>query len=130
MSVWQSLTLGDIFPGSAATLAGMKAEADDLFNKYNAVMGQINAKVTALDGIANTTLGLASAMTASGFYMLPLEPAVGGWQTRINAAAGAPPNTGICAGMVIIVQGPDLVAIAEKYSKLTSILTSPVSVPK
>jgi len=130
MADWQSLTLGGIFPGAAATIADLRAEADDLLNKYGAVVGQINAKVAALDGIANTTLGLASAMAAAGFYLLPLEPGVGGWQNRINAAAGAPPNNGACAGMVIIVQGVDVEAIAEQYAQLASVLSSPVSVPK
>lgn len=130
MADWQSLTLGGIFPGAAATIAGLQAEADDLFGKYNAVMGQINAKVAALEGIADTTLGLASAMAAAGFYMLPLEPGVGGWQDRINAAAGAPANNGACAGFVVIVQGVDVAAIAEQYAKLSSVLASPVSVPK
>jgi hypothetical protein len=130
MSAWQSLTLGGIFPGSAATIADLQAEADDLLNKYSAVVGQMNAKVAALDGIIGTTLGLASAMGAAGFYMLPLEPGAGGWQTRINAAAGAPPNNGASAGMVIVVQGPDVLAIADQYAKLSSILTSPISVPR
>lgn len=121
---------GGIFPGAAETVAGLQAEADDLLNKYAAVVGQINAKVLALDAIAANTLGLAAAMTAAGFYLLPLAPAAGNWQSRINTALDAPPTTGVSAGMVIICQGPDLEAVAEQYSRLSSILTSPVAVPK
>lgn len=130
MPNWQSLTLGDIFPGSAQTITQLQAEADDLLNKYGAVVSQINTKVLALDAIASTTLGLADAMASAGFYMLPLDPAVGGWATRINAAAGAPPATGACAGMVIVVQGVDVAAITAQYAQLSSILTSPIAVPR
>ena len=131
MSEWQSLTLASIFPGTAATIAGLKAEADDLLNKYGSLVSQMNSKVMALSAITGSAGDMATALTSSGFYMLPLEPAAGDWQARIAAAGGsAPSHLGACAGIVILVQGVDAAALATQYASLSAILTSPISVPK
>lgn len=124
---WNSVTLGSIFPGPSATIGSLKGQADNLFSKYNGILSQMSAKVSALETMASEATSLSTALTQAGFYKLTLAPGAGGWATRAQSAAGAPPDTGYSCGIMIIVQGPDLVSLGDKFTKLTAILESPVS---
>jgi hypothetical protein len=124
---WNSLTLGSIFPGPSATINSLKGQADTLFARYNGVLSQMSAKVAALESMQNESTSLASALTQAGFYRLNLAPGAGGWADRAISAVGAPPNTGYSAGILIVVQAPDLAGLGDKYTKLTSLLDTPVS---
>ena len=127
--VWQSLTLGDVFSGLNQGLGDIQAQANDLFNKYSAVVSQMNAKVNALQSILNTTSNLLSKLQASGLYVCYLAPAQGGWATRLQNATGAPPNDGYSAGICVIAQGVDLSTVSQQYQNLMDVLTTPVQVP-
>ena len=127
---WQYLTLGDVFSGLSQGLGDIQAQADDLFNKYSAVVNQMNTKVNALQSVLNTTGSLLQKLSASGLYVCYLQPAQGGWATRLQNATGAPPNSGYSAGVCIIAQGVDINSIAQKYQSLMDVLTSPPQIPE
>jgi hypothetical protein len=124
---WNSLTLGDIFPGPSSTIGSLKGQADNLFARYGRIQSQLNAKVAALETMKNESTTLANGLTQAGFYRINLAPSVGGWADRASSAAGAPPNEGYSCGILIVVQAPDLLSLGDKYTKLTSMLTSPVN---
>lgn len=126
---WQSLTLGDVFQGLNQGLSDIQAQADDLFRKYSAVVNQMNTKVNALQSILNTTGNLLGKLQTSGLYVCYLEPAQGGWATRLQTAQNAPPNSGYSAGLCIIAQEVDLTSVAQSYQNLMDILTAPIQVP-
>jgi len=129
MDSWQSMTLGDVFPGLTQSFEKIQAQANDLFKKYSAVANQLNDKVSALNAIINTTGNFLNTLQSTGLYVCYLSPASGGWATRLQNATGAPPNSGYSAGVCLIAQGPDLNSVAKKYQELMKILTSPIQVP-
>ncbi len=126
---WQPLTLGDVFSGLNWGLGNVQSQAGDLFRKYSAVRDQLNTKVSALQSVLNSTGSLLSKLQSTDLYVCYLEPAQGGWATRLQNAQGAPPNDGYSAGLCLIAQGVDLNAVARSYQNLMDILTSPVQIP-
>lgn len=126
---WTSTTLGTIFPGPSATVSALKTKSQNLLGRYNALLSEVSSKASALGSIQSDTTSLADAMTQSGFYQLKLEPGAGGWLSRAQNAAGAPPDTGASAGILIVIQAPDASSLAAQYAKLSAILATPVGVP-
>ncbi len=126
---WQSLTLGDVFSGLNQGLGDIQAQANDLFSKYSAVVTQMNDKVNALQSVLSQSGSLLNKLQQTGLYVCYLQPAQGGWATRLQNAQGAPPNNGYSAGVCIIAQGADINSIAQKYQSLMDVLTSPIEVP-
>ncbi len=126
---WQSLTLGDVFQGLSQGLGNIQAQASDLFNKYSAVVNQLNVKVNTLESLLNGTGNLLNKLQSTGFYVCYLEPSQGGWATRLINAQNAPPNEGYSAGICFIAQGVDLQSVAQSYQNLMDVLTSPINIP-
>lgn len=129
---WQSLTLGSLFPNQANALGDKMAKLQDKVAKLNAklhsITAQINAKGDAIEGLVNLAGDTLKDLNAAGIYKITLTPGPGGWLDRAYAAPGQPPaNSGYCAGIIIIAQGPDLGAVAKNMKTLTSSLTSPIT---
>ena len=124
---WQPLTLGQMFPGPNQSITLLRSRAQALQSRNNALLSQINSRASALNSLIGDTTTLADALAASGFYLLTLEPATGGWATRAQAAASAPPNSGASAGILIVAQAPSPAALAASYAKLNQVLTIPTS---
>ena len=88
--IWQSKTLGDVFSGSAQSLANIQKEAGDLFNKYSAVADQLGQKIAVLNSMLSGTGDLLNKLQGTGLYVLQLKPAQGNLVSRISNASNPP----------------------------------------
>lgn len=125
--VWQSKTLGDLFPGMKGTAENLQVAADSVKDAFDAQLLSVQAKAHALHQVASSTTALLSDLAEAGFYINMLPPASGGYLDRIQSASGevdAPPNSGYSAVLMITVAAPDVLEVAAKYQKLMNILSS------
>ncbi len=126
---WQSLTLADVFSGTAQSVAKIDTEAKSLFDKYSAISNQLGQKVAALDSLLGKTGKLLQDLQNTGVYVLPLLPESGNLVNRICNAAD-PPTGSYSAGLVIGISAVDLQTALTQYQKMMDILTKPIEIPK
>ena len=131
MAVWESVTLKDLFPGAMQSAEKLLGSAQNLMDKTQAVLLQINQKANALQNIVSTSQALLETLEASGFYKLELPPAQGDLRQRISSAENYP-NVAYpySAGLVIGIIAPDFDTVAQQYQKLFKILTTPIQIPE
>ncbi|MBI3584188.1 MAG: hypothetical protein HY096_09625 [Nitrospinae bacterium] len=123
---WQSLTLDSIFGGLKLSLDAQKTEVNKLLKKGNLVLGNLQGRLDAMNSLMSNNTSLADKLSASGIYVLYLQPGQGGWASRAQSESGAPPNDGYSAGVLMVVTGPDAMSIADKYQKIYDTLTTPI----
>lgn len=126
---WQSLTLADVFSGTAQSVANIDAEAKSLFDKYSAISNQLGQKVATLNSLLGKTGGLLQDLQNTGVYVLQLSPGSGNLVNRIYNATNAPTGS-YSAGLVIGISAVDLQAVLTQYQKMMDIITKPIEVPK
>lgn len=121
---WVSATIGDLFPGAALSAAsGLNAAV----KQGKALLKEKNS-LSAIKSFTNkglsTVTSMLDGMSATGVYTIVLEPAAGGYLSRLKSEAGAPPSnaTMYSTGMVCIATGPDILSLAGKFSTMNKLL--------
>jgi len=125
---WNSLTLGALFGNLAGYITSELAKLNGDYSKLVQLLQAVQTKLSAAAGLIAVTKSFVSQLEASGFYVIVLDPQLGGWSGRLIGAPGAPPTTGYSTGVAIIAQAPDLALITARYSALTAVLFSPLPV--
>jgi hypothetical protein len=125
---WGSLTLEALFGPLAALVAGDLAKLNLNATQLLQLLQAIQTKITAVAGLVAATNSFIAALQASGFYIIVLDPALGGWSNRFNIP-GAPPNSGYSAGVGIIAQAVNPSIVVNSYTALIKVLTSPLPIP-
>jgi len=128
VDVWKSLTLGEVFPNIGARAGKLKAETEKLISEVDTVLEEFNKRSQAAQQMLENASSVQSQISASGFYMLPMEPGVGTIQSRITGAENPPPvgQNPLTCGVVIMFQGVDFESVNERYQSLMKIITSPI----
>ena len=127
---WQNLALKDIFPSQTKAFEEILQKSGKLHTATSSVADQLMEKVNTLHQIIFQTQGLLNTMKESGFYTLMMPPDNGGIVQRIETAQDPPPSGGYSAGIVIAVSALDIQTVANRYQKLTDILTKPINIPE
>jgi hypothetical protein len=121
---WVSATIGDLFPGAALSAAsGLNSavkQGKALIREKNSLSA---IKSFTTKGVSAVT-SMLNGMSATGVYTIVLEPAAGGYLSRLQSEAGAPPSSTdmYSTGMVTIATGPDILSLAGKFDTLNKLL--------
>ena len=126
---WESMTLKALLAPLAAILVSELAKLNLDASQLTQLLQAIQTKITATVGLVAATASFVTAMEASGFYIIVLDPALGGWSSRLQSAPGAPPNIGYSAGMAVIAQAASIGPVLSSYTALLKVLTSPLPIP-
>lgn len=126
---WESLTLKALLGPLAAIIAAELAKLNLSAAQLTQLLQAIQTKITAVAGLVAATNSFIVALEASGFYVIVLDPLLGGWSSRLQSAPGAPPNSGYSAGMAVIAQAANPQVVINSYTALLKVLTSPLPIP-
>jgi hypothetical protein len=126
---WESMTLKALLAPLAAILVSELAKLNLDASQLTQLLQAIQTKITATVGLVAATASFITAMEASGFYIIVLDPQPGGWSSRLQSYGGAPPNTGYSAGMAVIAQAASISPVLNSYTALLKVLTSPLPIP-
>jgi hypothetical protein len=126
---WTSETLGDILPGMAGCLDDISGESKTLYRQVTSVISNMQTRAGQLNNVVGSSDRMIDKMAAAGFYTLWLTPGTGGWASRALAAAGAPSNSGCSAGVLIVIQAPNVEPLLTKYENLYDIFHDPIPIP-
>lgn len=121
---WHSATMGDVFGGA------MQVVADELNAVAKAGQSLLKHRnmISATRAYANMGLSTVNAflddLTSTGTYSIMLEPAAGGYLSRLSAEQGAPPNDPAMysAGIVCIATAPSAASLVDKFDTITSLI--------
>jgi len=113
--------LGKIIADAQSTLN----DANRDLTRAQAQLSKVNTDLNTL--VSSVTLGqsLVNKILASGFYFITLSPKLGSWNTRLAAAANAPPNSGYSCGTASITISSDPIGLYQKYVNILQSLIEP-----
>lgn len=121
---WVAATIGDLFPGSALSAANSLNAAVKEGKSLLKGKNSLNMIKSFTSKGLSTVTSMLNGMAATGVYTIMLEPGAGGYLTRLQHEAGAPPTSTdmYSTGMVTIATGPDVLSLAGKFTTLTKLM--------
>ena len=122
---WKSATLGDVFGGYTEGIARATNKASKDAKSLLAGVNQVQRSSFAIGKGLTVTQNLITQLENTGVYNIALPPGAGGYLTRLQAEAGAPPTNPVyySSGYVCIAVATSLNALASRYATLSSIVT-------
>lgn len=121
---WESLSVGDLFPGVLGTIEGALNNAKTALKSIENTHNKITEKMSKLGDARDEAATIIAGLEGTGQYQLALSPAMGGWMTRAQSEIDAPPEGGdwYTTGFAAVAIAADLPTAEELFDKLATVM--------
>lgn len=126
---WQYANLAALLSGLNSSVNSAINELNQAIDKVQATLGTINTRLDAVTSVLSAASSFLSKLTASGFYVILLQPGgPGSWSARLKGAANAPADDPVyyTAGMCVIIEAPTLTPVIDKFTQMVDIVSQPL----